>query len=101
MAEGSAAPKRAPFLLEVWQSPEGTRARAEIEDGPFRLRIEAIEEAPERWQVKLEDCAGSAPLMREQRQVRGAVQALALQVDEWATIWRDEPQALFTGLGRT
>lgn len=90
-----------PVLLELYDSPEGRRARAEIEDGPFCMRFGALEVAPDCWRVRLDDCAGKAVLLTERREVRGDVAALQREFDDWGALWREDAHLVFAGLGRT
>lgn len=90
-----AAPATAPFLLNV-ETIEGARcATGEVEDGPFRLSVRAIECGPDYWAIVLRDHIGRAEVMKEICEFAGDVEALRKEVERLVDVWQIEPSIVF------
>lgn len=90
------APTAAPFLLDV-QTIEGARcARAVVQDGPFRLGVQAIEcGTSDHWVLVLRDFIGAAEVMIEIQEFAGDVEALRKHVELLGDRWQLDPSFVF------
>lgn len=92
-----AAPATAPFLLDV-ETIEGARcARVLIEDGPFRLGLQAIEcgASSGHWVVVARDFIGCAEVMHQALEFAGDLEQLRRHLAEMADRWQLDPTFVF------